>query len=423
MAYEDDGEEREFYFHAETLVGDLRDAMLAELKDVADGKPWNERPEAQQRAVVDRVHSAARGMVNKAVLLMSNKGFASLHGELVQVQVKDGFKAVVEIPRGADFRHELVDAAGKEVVLVLASSEAFRGTRGAVPITAHAPLLDYAAEAARAADQAEAEPVFWAASEPDETNPDVSELLATHAVQFLVPFEVGRTGWTLTRFAVRVPIHDAAGELDDDEVQFFDTAEEAQAFVASATSPGEGEAGGDPVAEEQPPEGAVPLVPGTIAVSDQATHAALLEGMRRFAVISAGNDEGINWIWKDTDGKVWGHADETAARTCAARMHAAAVKAEAESASAGAVLLDHPEDYAVLVEGKPRFVVIGCGEREDGIRWIWKGADGALWGHTDEEPARAAAARMEDEAVAREAAEWEAAGTQQTKGRRRAAAG
>ncbi len=162
-------ETTEFHFDATTLMGDLRDAMLGEIKDAADGKPWNTRPEVQQRAVVDRMHSAARAMVTKAVLLMSNKGFASLHGELVQVQVKDGFKAVVEIPRGADFRHELVDAAGKEVVLVLASTDDFRGTRGAVPITPPAPLLDYAEEAARVADAAEKPPEGWTPEPgPDE---------------------------------------------------------------------------------------------------------------------------------------------------------------------------------------------------------------------------------------------------------------
>lgn len=154
-------EEREFHFDAGTLVGDLRDAMLAELRDVADGKPWNERPEAQQRQVVERVHGAARGMVNKAVLLMSNQGFKSLMGELVQVRIKDGFQAQVNIPRGAEFRHELGDRQGKEVVLVLADAEEFRGTRGAVPITPPAPLLDYADEAARVANEAETPPEGW----------------------------------------------------------------------------------------------------------------------------------------------------------------------------------------------------------------------------------------------------------------------
>ena len=166
-------EEREFHFDAGTLVGDLRDAMLAELKDVADGKPWNERPEVQQRAVIDRIHSAARGMVNKTVLLISDNGFKSLMGSLVQVAVKDGFKAVVEIPRGSEFRHELVDRQGKEVVLVLADAEEYRGTRGAVPITPPAPLLDYAADAARVADEAETPPEGWTPNNeglpPDDT--------------------------------------------------------------------------------------------------------------------------------------------------------------------------------------------------------------------------------------------------------------
>jgi hypothetical protein len=86
---------------------------------------------------------------------------------LVLVLVKVGFMAVVEIPRGADFRHELVDAAGKEVVLVLASHDDFRGTRGAVPITPPAPLLEYADEAARVADAAETPPEGWQEQQQD----------------------------------------------------------------------------------------------------------------------------------------------------------------------------------------------------------------------------------------------------------------
>ncbi len=180
-------EEREFQFDAGTLVGDLRDAMLAELRDVADGKPWNERPEVQQRQVVERVHGAARGMVNKAVLLMSNQGFKSLMGELVQVRIKDGFQAQVNIPRGAEFRHELGDRQGKEVVLVLADADEFRGTRGAVPITPPAPLLDYAEEAARVADAAETPPEGWTPNNEGLPPEDAEEAPAADSIAGAAP--------------------------------------------------------------------------------------------------------------------------------------------------------------------------------------------------------------------------------------------
>jgi hypothetical protein len=247
----------EYHFDATTLVGDLRDAMLVELKDCADGKPWNERPEVQQRALVDRIHSKARLMVAKAVLLISDKGFASLHGELVQVQVKDGFKAVVEIPRGSDYRHELVDAAGKEVVLVLATTEEFRGTRGAVPITPPAPLLDYAEEAARVADAAETPPEGWT------PEPAPNEALG--------------------------------GTFGEDPPLIS----------------------GDPTAAE---EGPAAEDPDEGIVMDQPAIIESMQMVPVFHVQFCTDGQAVWHCWRDGDGKVRGHEHDDAARAIAARQ-------------------------------------------------------------------------------------------------------
>lgn len=146
-----------YEFDATTLVGDVRDAMLAELK-VAHDKPWNLRPEAEQRAVAERVHDVARGLVRTAVTLISDSGFPSLQGTLEAVAVKSGFKAVVKVPKGADHWEDLIRSEGRDVVLVIADPSEFFKTRGAVPITPDQPPLPYAEEAARVADAAETPP-------------------------------------------------------------------------------------------------------------------------------------------------------------------------------------------------------------------------------------------------------------------------
>lgn len=316
MDTETTSEEREFHFDAGTLVGDLRDAMLAELKDVADGNPWNERPEAQQRAVVDRIHSAARGMVDKTVLLISDNGFKSLMGELVQVAVKDGYKAVVEIPRGAEFRHDLMDRQGKEVVLVLAEANEYRGTRGAVPITPPAPLLDYAKEAAKVAQQAEEGVVWWSAASPELTYLDVDEVLNVAGIMHLQPHEIGRTGWLAPRWAVLLPAVGGA------EVQYFDSEDDAAAFCAEAAivveaSPAPVEEAPVPVpdVQETRDDGFVPDLPGTVLE-------ALPKELARFTPHMVTDGAAIFYCWKLTDGTVRCHEDSEIAATIAARMKA-----------------------------------------------------------------------------------------------------
>ncbi len=166
-------DETEYHFDATTLVGDVRDKILAELT-VAHDKPWNLRPEAEQRAVVERVHDLARGVVRTAVTLISDAGFPSLQGTLEAVAVKSGFKAVVKVPKGADHWEDLIRSEGRDVVLVIADPTEFFKTRGAVPITPDQPPLPYAQEAARVADAAETPPEGWT-PEPMPENPSPPE--------------------------------------------------------------------------------------------------------------------------------------------------------------------------------------------------------------------------------------------------------
>lgn len=158
-------DELAFEIATATMAGDLRDGILREL-EVAHTMPWNARAEAEQRAVVDRVSSLARAAIRDVVAKVVNAGFPALVGTLASVAVKDGYAAKVEIPKGAEHRHELMDAEGSNVVLVLADPTTFFKTRGAVKITPDQPPLPYADEAARVADAAETPPEGYA-GEPE----------------------------------------------------------------------------------------------------------------------------------------------------------------------------------------------------------------------------------------------------------------
>jgi hypothetical protein len=251
-----EAETHEFEFDAARLVGDLRDAMLDELK-VAHALPWNLRPESEQRAVIERIHSCARAMVNDAVRLIADKGFASLPGEIAQVRVKDGYQVQVNIMRGADHRHDLIDRQGSEVVLVLADAAAFRGTRGAVPITPPAPLLDYAEEAARVADAAETPPEGWT------PEPAPNEALG--------------------------------GTFGEDPPLIS----------------------GDPTAAE---EGPAAEDPDEGIVMDQPAIIESMQMVPVFHVQFCTDGQAVWHCWRDGDGKVRGHEHDDAARAIAARQ-------------------------------------------------------------------------------------------------------
>lgn len=250
-------DELSFEIATATMAGDLRDGILREL-EVAHTMPWNARAEAEQRAVVDRVSSLARAAIRDVVNKVVNAGFPALVGTLASVAVKDGYAAKVEIPKGAEHRHELMDAEGSNVVLVLADPSTFFKTRGAVKITPDQPPLPYAQEAARVADAAETPPEGW----------------------------------------VPVPCPEAEG----------DDAQPAEEAVA----PAEEEDGGDPTASPPREEG--------LLMDDEPAFAAALEGMAKFTVKPIADAKGVWHCWKDGQGDVRCHEDPDVAAEIAARQ-------------------------------------------------------------------------------------------------------
>lgn len=351
----------DFEFDATTLVGDVRDRILKELT-VAHDKPWNLRPEAEQRAVVERVHELARGVVRETVMLISDNGFPSLQATLESVTAKKGFKAVLHVPKGVDGWEDLIRSEGKEVVLVIADPTAFFKTRGAVPITPDQPPLPYADEAAKVADAAEQGVVWWEPDDPGETFDDLAELMAKHGIEDFHPFEVCRTGWLAPRWAVSVPIGDEEGLIEDRDFQYFDTQAEATAYrdqmmAAESTPQQDPEQQDEPAAaaeveQETPASGrrkrrpkepaapppAEPSQDEGIVLDDQATFARGLEGYPPFHVVPIADGKAIWHCWRDAAGVVRGHEDHATATEIAERQ-AAAEEAKWETAEdrAGAI--------------------------------------------------------------------------------------
>lgn len=119
----------------ETLTGDLRDRILETLRFEQNKRPWHERSEAEQRDTAHRVESQARDLIGQAVELIASHGRTVIKAHIEKAEVKDGIKAVLTCGRSDKFRHQLLDAVGARVMIVIADPDVFDGEREPVEIT------------------------------------------------------------------------------------------------------------------------------------------------------------------------------------------------------------------------------------------------------------------------------------------------
>jgi len=123
---------------AATLVGDLREAILNMFKQHAD---WKGMKEAQQKDVAASAEFTATECVRKTAEIVAGRGFKSMHCTLEQVVVKDGLKIVLKGSKMAEGRHDLVEAQGGSVTVVLSDINPYLGHRSKPEIDKDEPGL------------------------------------------------------------------------------------------------------------------------------------------------------------------------------------------------------------------------------------------------------------------------------------------
>lgn len=115
---------------AETVGKDILQALVMELKLLP--KPWPEIPKAKQDDIIDRLRGRVETNIKMAVHLLASQGRTVVAGDLDQITIKDGVKAVVKFGSGAANLHELYDVAGKAVLVVVANAADHTGGMGDV---------------------------------------------------------------------------------------------------------------------------------------------------------------------------------------------------------------------------------------------------------------------------------------------------
>jgi hypothetical protein len=112
---------------AETLRGDIRDALLTELK--IGEKPWQQMNETEQERVIRRAENLATDIVNRAVVLVAHEGHPHLIGKVSKFTVKDGLKIEFGAAGLADNIVKLAQHSGHGAVLVLIEPAKYVGQR------------------------------------------------------------------------------------------------------------------------------------------------------------------------------------------------------------------------------------------------------------------------------------------------------
>ena len=118
---------------AATLTGDVRDFLLDRVRTL--GKPWVAMSEDEQSDQIHAAKEAAETVVRRACEIIASGGKKSMIGTLIKIAVKDKIQVQVDFSKQDEQRHDLIDAQGHTVSVVLADAEPFTGERAPAEAT------------------------------------------------------------------------------------------------------------------------------------------------------------------------------------------------------------------------------------------------------------------------------------------------
>lgn len=132
----------------ETMTGDVRDLLLAEIKNAKRaGRPWPKLKEAEQLAIIDRCQHFADDLVARVSRIVAADGRMVINGEVDKVDIKDSKDGALLQARFVTHRSEgsltaLGMAVGKTVSMLIQDIQPFRGERAPASPDPDQPALD-----------------------------------------------------------------------------------------------------------------------------------------------------------------------------------------------------------------------------------------------------------------------------------------
>lgn len=107
----------------QTMIGDLVQAALDELK--AAPNVWQKMSQAKQDEVIERLTHRVVHNVTQAIHIIASDDRPVIRAALEQITVKNGVKAVLQLSKKDPAFHDLADATGEEVLIVLPHVEEY----------------------------------------------------------------------------------------------------------------------------------------------------------------------------------------------------------------------------------------------------------------------------------------------------------
>lgn len=112
---------------AETLSGDIRDALLTHVRGIK--VPWAMLAEDEQQNAIDAVEKTAAHAVRQIAALMARRGLPHIIGSVSKWTVKDGIKLELEASSLVENITALAEHGNSAAVLVLAEPAMYIGER------------------------------------------------------------------------------------------------------------------------------------------------------------------------------------------------------------------------------------------------------------------------------------------------------
>lgn len=107
----------------DTLLGDLVSIVIDEMKAAPD--VWQKLSEFAQDDVIHRVQKRCTKVIADVVNIVASEHRPTVAATVDSVTMKDGIKVVLKLPKTDPQRHELFDAQGREVLIVVAGARDF----------------------------------------------------------------------------------------------------------------------------------------------------------------------------------------------------------------------------------------------------------------------------------------------------------
>lgn len=108
---------------ADTLGRDLLQMLIDEFKGIRKG--WDQLNNFEQDQILDRLRSRVRLIISEGLYVLFRGQYPACPATLESITVKQGLQVRLKVAKGARSWHEVIEAEGSQVLLVMADPEQF----------------------------------------------------------------------------------------------------------------------------------------------------------------------------------------------------------------------------------------------------------------------------------------------------------